>query len=107
MRQPLMRHPSKMRLSTSPDMGRSIAISAVTFLASDAGRLDKFLSITGLGPHSLRKAADEAGFFSAVLEYMLADEALLVAFAVEAGLEPELVARAQETLACRPNPSEP
>ncbi len=102
MRQPLTRRPSKMRLSTNLESGRSIAISALTFLVSDAVRLERFLSITGLGPQNLRKAAEGPGFYSSVLEYILADEPLLVAFAAKEGLAPERVQRAHETLGGRP-----
>src|SRR5574337_1837093 len=43
----------------------SIAIAALNFLASDGKRLERFLSVTGLGPHNLRRAASEANFLSA------------------------------------------
>ena len=107
MRQTLTRRPSKMGLSTSPDSGRSIAISALTFLASDAARLERFLSITGLGPDNLRQAAEGPGFYRSVLEYMLADEPLLLAFATQEGLEPERVGRACEALGGRPPSNDP
>ena len=104
MRHPLMRRATNMRLSTSPDSSRSLAISALTFLAADSGRLEKFLSVTGLGPHSLRKAADDPGFYSSILDYILADEPLLVAFAADADLAPDVVERAHQALG-GPRPS--
>jgi hypothetical protein len=107
MRDPLMRHPPKTRLSTSADSGRSIAVSALTFLAADAGRLEKFLAVTGLGPHNLRKAAEDPGFYTSVLDYLLADEPLLVAFAADAGLEPDEVANGRQALGGPPAPSGP
>jgi len=74
----------------------SIAIAALNFLASDGKRLERFLSVTGLGPHNLRRAASEANFLRSVLEYVAGDEPLLLAFAAEARLEPGQVARALE-----------
>jgi hypothetical protein len=107
MRQPLTRRLPKARLSTSLDLGQSIAVMALTFLASDAGRLERFLSITGLGPGNLRKAAEAPGFYRSVLEYICADEPLLLAFAAREALEPEQVARACEALGGRPPASDP
>ena len=76
------------------DLGDSLAIAALNFLASDGDRLERFLSTTGLGPHNLRKAANEPHFLKSVLEYVASDEPLLTAFAAEAGLDPAAVGRA-------------
>jgi hypothetical protein len=75
-----------------------MAISALSFLASDSQRLDRFLSVTGLGPANLRAAAASPSFYGSVLAYLVADEPLLVEFAAEAGLTPEDVVRAQAQL---------
>jgi hypothetical protein len=93
-----MLHPTKAGLSTSADDAQSMAVTGLTFLAADAQRLETFLSITGLGPHNLRQAADDPGFYGSVLEYLLADERLLLAFAADAGLEAGDVAKALEKL---------
>jgi Protein of unknown function (DUF3572) len=89
-----MRRPSKSRLSTDRSGGESMAVSALTFLAADSGRLERFLSVTGLGPGNLRAAAASPGFYGSVLGYLAADEPLLVQFAAEAGWAPEDVVRA-------------
>jgi Protein of unknown function (DUF3572) len=96
-----MRHSSKARQSTSPEFGRSLAASALGFLASDSERLQRFLNLTGLGPHNLREAAQDPAFHGSVLEYILADEELLLRFAANSGLEPETIALAYEAL-CGP-----
>ena len=57
-------------------------------------RLSRFLGMTGLGPDNLRTAAADPAFLGSVLDYLVADEALLVEFAADAGLKPEVVARA-------------
>ncbi len=93
-----MHHPKKGGLSTSPTPGLSMAVAALTFLAADAERLTRFLSVTGLGPHNLRGAAADPGFCGSVLDYLLADEPLLLAFAADAGFEPGDVARAHQGL---------
>ena len=96
-----MRHSSKARQSVSPEFGQSLAASALAFLAADPERLSRFLDLTGLGPHNLRDAAQDPAFHGSVLEYMLADEELLLRFATDCDLEPETVALAHQAL-CGP-----
>ncbi len=90
-----MRHPIKAAPSTSPE---SMAVSALAFVGSDAARLERFLSVTGLGPHNLRGAAADPGFYGSVLDYVLADEPLLLAFAADSGFEPGDVVLARQRL---------
>jgi Protein of unknown function (DUF3572) len=96
-----MRHSSKARQSVSPELGQSLAASALAFLAADPERLSRFLDLTGLGPHNLRDAAQDPAFHGSVLEYMLADEELLLRFATDSDLEPETIALAHQAL-CGP-----
>jgi Protein of unknown function (DUF3572) len=96
-----MRHSSKARQSASPEYGRSLAASALSFLAADSERIRRFLDMTGLGPHTLRNAAQDPAFLGSVLEYVLADEELLLRFAADADVEPEIVAQAHLAL-CGP-----
>jgi hypothetical protein len=99
-----MRDSSRAVQSGSADLARSVAVAALTFLAADAGRLHRFLDITGLGPHNLRDAAKDPAFYGSVLEYLVADDELLVRFAADAGFEPEAVVRAHQAL-CGPTQS--
>jgi hypothetical protein len=93
-----MRDSLKSRQSTSVDSARSLAVSALAFIAADSDRLNRFLSLTGLGPDNLRTAAADPAFLGSVLDYLVGDEALLVEFAADAGLKPEAVARAHAVL---------
>ena len=91
------------RASNSTSFGNQstaseLAIAALGYLASDAERLEKFLAMSGLGPHNLRRAAADPAFLGAVLDYVVADEKLLVAFAGEQGRSPTLVMRARDAL---------
>jgi hypothetical protein len=79
-----------------------LAIAALTFLAGETGRLERFLALTGLGPQSLRAAAREPSFLLGVLDHVASDESLLSAFANENGTDPADVGRAREALAERP-----
>ena len=96
-----MRHSSKAQQSVSPEFGRTLAASALAFVAADPERLQRFLNLTGLGPHNLRDAAEDPAFHGSVPEYMLADEGLLLRFASDSELEPETVALAHQAL-CGP-----
>jgi Protein of unknown function (DUF3572) len=88
-----MRRPWKKGLSTDRTAGESMAVSALSFLAIDRERLERFLSVTGLGPDNLRAAAAGPGFYGSILAYLVADEPLLVAFAAESGFAPEEIVR--------------
>ena len=76
-----------------------MAVAALGFIAGDGERLGRFLAITGIGPESIRAAAREPDFLLGVLDYLVSDESLLLAFARENGFEPEHVAHAREVLA--------
>lgn len=80
------------------DAAEGIAAQAMLFLADDSGRLGRFLAETGLDPASLRSRMREADVLTAVLGHLLADESTLLAFAANAGLRPEDVARAEAAL---------
>src|ERR1700685_4249651 len=101
-----MRDSLKKMQSASVDSGRSLAVSALTFIAADPDRLNRFLGLTGLGPENLRTAAADPAFLGSVLDYLVADEKLLVEFAADARVKPEAVARAYAVLR-GPNEGEP
>ena len=82
----------------SPDP-EALAIEGLSFLATDAERLGRFMAMSGIEPDTLRAAAGEPGFLVAVLDHLLADESLLLAFAANAGHAPERIATARARLA--------
>ncbi len=102
-----MRREVNGKLSTGKILGESVAISALGFLAAEESRLERFLALSGLGPHNLRQAAADSGFLAAVLDYIAADERLLVAFAAKEGLDPAAIARARESLGGAPPSFDP
>jgi hypothetical protein len=101
-----MRDSLKSRQSATVDSAQSLAVSALAFIAADSDRLSRFLSLTGLGPENLRTAAADPAFLGSVLDYLVADEKLLVEFAADASVKPEAVARAYAVLR-GPNEGEP
>ena len=80
------------------DRAEAMAIDALGWLAGETDRLERFVALSGLGPDNLRDAAATPGFFAAILDYLTANEKLLMAFAVETRRRPEEVARAALTL---------
>ena len=57
-----------------------------------------FIASSGIAVESIRAAAREPNFLAGVLEHILADENLLIAFADSAGIDPAEVAGARQAL---------
>src|ERR1041385_4389771 len=83
------------------EFGENLAVQALLFLSQDPERLGVFLSVTGLGPGDLRKAAADPAFLAGVLDHVAADENLLRAVAAHAGVTPETVEGAHLALSGR------
>ncbi|PTM43277.1 DUF3572 domain-containing protein [Bosea sp. 124] len=84
----------------------TLALRALGFLAAEPERLEPFLATTGLGPATLRAAASDPGFLSAVLDHIGGSDSLLLEFAGNLGVSPESVAQARDRLG-GPHPGEP
>jgi Protein of unknown function (DUF3572) len=82
----------------SPEGAEMLAIQALAFIAEDPDRMGAFLAATGIAPDTIRGAAGSPDFLAGVLEHMLADESLLLAFAGSAGLDPAEIAPARRAL---------
>ena len=79
----------------------TVAVQALSFIASDPERLGLFLASTGIGPGDIRAAAREPLFLAGVLDHLANNEAVMMAFAAETGIEPASILAARETLAGR------
>ena|SRR5208337_1117646 len=88
----------KAPLQPSREAAEMLAIQALSFIAEEPERFNRFLGITGIELSQIRTAAREPGFLAGVLEHMLGDESLLIAFATSAGIDPAVVARARGAL---------
>jgi uncharacterized protein DUF3572 len=88
----------KARGKGEREAAESMAVQALSYIASDGERLGRFLALTGIGPNEIRSAASEPGFLVGVLEYLASDEALLTGFAAENGMKPEIVDAARLAL---------
>ena len=76
----------------------AIAINALKFLAGRPEELGRFLTLSGIDPADLRELAADTQFLGGVLDFLLADEALLLVFAAEAGLAPNAIADVRRSL---------
>jgi Protein of unknown function (DUF3572) len=76
-----------------------IAVLALVFLAEDNDRLGHFLALSGLDPRTIREAARDPGFLVGVLDHLMGDEKLLVAFAAVNDLRPQQITDARTALA--------
>jgi Protein of unknown function (DUF3572) len=88
----------KRQASVRKEAAESLAIQALAFLAEEPDRLAVFLAASGLSAAQIRESATEPHFLLGVLEHMLSDESLLVAFADSAGINPAEIGRARSAL---------
>jgi len=84
------------------EMAETLAIEALQFIAGEADALARFLAASGLGPSTLRRAAADPQFLPGVLDFLLGDESLLVAFATRAAISPERIGQARRALVAAP-----
>lgn len=80
----------------------AVAVAALAFLAAEPDRLSRFLTLSGIDGADIRGAAGEPGFLAAVMDHLMSDEAMLLAFAGEQNLKPEAVVRAAHALGAGP-----
>src|SRR5262245_29035034 len=94
-----MRRERPSRSEAQREAAEALAIAALGFIAAEPERLGRFLTITGLGPDSIRAAARDPRFLAGVLDHVTGDEPLLRAFAAEHGIDPGEVTRARDMIA--------
>ena len=82
----------------SPISAEEMAIAALGFITADPALLPRFLAITGIEAQAIRSAARVPGFLAGVLQFIVAHEPTLVAFAENAGIAPAAVLKAMRAL---------
>lgn len=78
-----------------------LALHALSFLLEDSERIDGFLRMTGIEPHDLRQMVAEKQGQVAILDYLLGNEKLLLAFTAEEGCHDQDPALARKALGGR------
>ncbi len=87
-------------------MGRSVvnedadvlALRALAWTLADERRAERLLAVTGIDPAGLRARAGERPVLAAVMQFLLAHEADLIACADAIGVAPDALARAAGVL---------
>ena len=75
-----------------------LAIAALGFIAADPELLPRFLALSGIEAHDIRRAAATPGFLAGVLRFVSAHEPTLMRFAQETGNNPASVERSLRVL---------
>lgn len=80
------------------DQAEVLALQALAHLVAEPELLGAFMAATGADPAALRAGARDPGFLGAVLDFLLQDDARVLAFASAAGVAPTLPALARAAL---------
>jgi hypothetical protein len=91
----------KQGAKVARERAKTLAVEALAFIAEEPRALARFLDASGIAADEIRTAARTPGFLAGVLEHMLSDESLLLAFAERAGINPAEVGQAARTLGGR------
>lgn len=78
--------------------GSVIAMKLLGFLAADEDLLGRFMGLSGLAPDDLRRGIADPAFQAGVLDFALADESLLIAFAANVGINPASIMLARSKM---------
>lgn len=68
------------------ESAETIGAQALAWVAGDAERINGFLNLSGLSPSELMAQAADARVLGAVLDYILTEDRLVMAFCDDAGL---------------------
>lgn len=85
-----------MKPAAGRETAETLALRALAWMLAEPGRAGAFLAATGAAPGDLARGAADPVFLGAVLDVLLADEAFVIAFCEDCGLDPgqPLAARA-------------
>ncbi len=84
---------------TTPEAEAALAVKALAFLAGNERHAAHFLNATGLDAADIPSLVKDRDFQVAVLDFLLHNEPLLLAFAQSEGLDPKRIWPARDRLA--------
>jgi hypothetical protein len=82
----------------SPERAETIALAALGWIAGNDALLPLFLGSTGATLADMRERAGEAAFLAGVLDFLIQNDAWILAFAAAEGLQPQDALRARHAL---------
>ena len=80
------------------DADEALSLSALGWILTDEPRAERLLSLSGLAPDDLRESLGERSTLAAIMSFLTAHEADLVACAVGLDRKPEDIAAAAHRL---------
>lgn len=91
-------------MAQTKDQAEALALGALAWLLGPGDLAAAFLAETGAAPGSLAENAADPAFLGAVLDFLLAEESRLLAFAAATAQRPEEVWQARHHLPGGPAP---
>ncbi len=82
----------------TPDQAATIALKGLAWLANCDEELNRFLELSGMDRTALRSRADEPDFLASLLDFMLANEAVLVDFCHNTSIDARAIHQARHVL---------
>lgn len=82
----------------TPAAAETLAAQALAWLAGDPDLIGALMASAGLSPADVRARMAEPEFLGFVLDFLLEDEARVLAFAAAAGVPPDRALRARASL---------
>ena len=87
-----------MRGGVELDQAATVALNVLAFLANSSGALERLMEQSGLDSGTVRDRAAEVDFQVAILDFLLANEELLIDFCETTRTEPQTVRLAAHKL---------
>ena len=82
----------------TPEEAETIALKGLGFLANSGAEMDRFVAASGFDPAALRLRAEDPHFLAAVVDFLLTDDELVLAFCAAESLDPKQLHRARHAL---------
>jgi hypothetical protein len=87
-----------MRGRNTQENAETMALNVLGFLADSPENLDRFMAQSGIDLPTIRRRAGDRDFLTAVLDFLMANEALLVDFCETTETDPKAVQMACHVL---------
>jgi Protein of unknown function (DUF3572) len=87
-----------MRGRLTPEEAQTLALKALVFIVNSDEARERFMGLSGLDGATLRARAAEPEMHVALLDFLLANEGLLVDFCETGSLDPKMVHMARYVL---------
>ncbi|HWF64306.1 MAG TPA: DUF3572 family protein [Rhizomicrobium sp.] len=87
-----------MKDRMTPEKAEILALEALAWLAGQTDGMDRFLAASGLEPADLRRVAGDRDLLGSLLDFLLANELLLLDFCEAASIKPQTIHLARHRL---------